>query len=194
MKKLQREDLLSLEHYAEARPKFRAQVMAHKKLRTLPIGPDASLYFEDRLSMQYQVQEMLRIERLFERAAIQEELDTYNALIPDGSNWKATFMIEYPDVAERQQRLQELVGIEQGIWIQVADCARVSPIANEDIERTERGKTSSVHFLRFELGPEMVRSVKSGAPVSAGIDHPRYRHSVAPLGAELRDSLAADLD
>jgi len=193
MNKLNRDDLFSLEKYAELRPEFRARVMAHKKNRRLPIGPNAALYFEDALTMQYQIQEMLRIERIFEAAGIQEELDAYNPLIPDGNNWKATFMMEYPDENERRVQLERLLGIERHVWAQVADFARVTPIADEDLERADEKKTSSVHFLRFELTPEMVAAVKSGAKVSMGIDHPAYTHSAEPVPANIRDSLAEDL-
>jgi hypothetical protein len=193
MTKLAREDLYSLEKYAEVRPDYRAKVMAHKKNRRLPIGPNANLYFEDALTMQYQIQEMLRIEKIFEAAGIQEELDAYNPLIPDGSNWKATFMMEFPDPQERAQQLAKLIGIEKQVWVQVADFARVSPIANEDLERETEEKTSSVHFLRFELTPEMVAAVKEGAAVSMGIDHPNYTYAVEPIPQNVRDSLAGDL-
>ncbi len=193
MSKLNRDDLFSLERYAELRPEFRARVMAHKKNRQLQIGPNARLYFEDALTMQYQVQEMLRIERIFEAAGIQDELDAYNPLIPDGSNWKATFMMEYPDEAERRAQLQRLLGIERHVWAQVADFARVTPIADEDLEREDEDKTSSVHFLRFELSAQMVEAVKNGAAVSMGIDHPVYTHAAEPIPQNIRDSLAADL-
>jgi hypothetical protein len=193
MQKLSREDLFTLEKYAEVRPEFRARVMAHKKNRQLAIGPNATLYFEDALTMKYQIQEMLRIERIFEAAGIQEELDAYNPLIPDGSNWKATFMMEFPDEEERRVRLRELLGIERHVWAQVADFARVTPIADEDLEREDDEKTSSVHFMRFELSPEMVEAVKNGAPISMGIDHPKYTYSAEPIAANIRDSLAADL-
>lgn len=193
MNKLTRGDLLSLEKYAEVRPEFRARVMAHKRNRQLPIGPNATLYFEDTLTMHYQVQEMLRAERIFEAAGIQEELDAYNPLIPDGSNWKATFMMEYPDEAERREKLAQLLGIEKHIWVQVADFARVTPIADEDLERETADKTSSVHFLRIELTPEMAQAVKQGAPVSMGIDHPAYNHTAEPIPQNIRDSLAGDL-
>ncbi|MEZ5587511.1 MAG: DUF3501 family protein [Sedimenticolaceae bacterium] len=193
MNKLTRGDLLSLETYAEVRPEFRARVMAHKRNRQLPIGPNATLYFEDALTMHYQVQEMLRAERIFEAAGIQEELDAYNPLIPDGSNWKATFMMEYPDEAERREKLAQLLGIEKHIWVQVADFARVTPIADEDLERETADKTSSVHFLRIELTPEMVQAVKQGAPVSMGIDHPAYNYTAEPIPQNIRDSLAGDL-
>ncbi|MGB5561659.1 MAG: DUF3501 family protein [Sedimenticolaceae bacterium] len=193
MNKLTRDDLFSLEKYAELRPEFRARVMAHKKNRQLPIGPNATLYFEDVLTMQYQIQEMLRIERIFEAAGIQEELDAYNPLIPDGSNWKATFMMEYPDEQERREQLARLLGIEKHLWAQVADFARVTPIADEDMEREDEHKTSSVHFLRFELTPEMAAAVRNGAPVSMGIDHPAYTYEAQPIPQNIRDSLAADL-
>ena len=193
MNKLSREDLFTLEKYAEVRPEFRARVMAHKKNRRLPIGPNATLYFEDTLTMHYQVQEMLRAERIFEASGIQEELDAYNPLIPDGSNWKATFMLEYPDDTERQKQLQKLIGIERQIWAQVADFARITPVADEDLERESEDKTSSVHFLRFELTPEMVAAVKQGAAISMGIDHPSYSYAVEPIAQNVRDSLAEDL-
>jgi hypothetical protein len=193
MAKLSREDLYSLEKYAEVRPEYRARVMEHKKNRRLPIGPNANLYFEDALTMQYQIQEMLRIEKIFEADGIQEELDAYNPLIPDGSNWKATFMMEFPDPQERAQQLARLIGIEKQVWIQVADFARVSPITNEDLERETEEKTSSVHFMRFELTPEMVEAVKNGAAVSMGIDHPNYTYAVEPIPQNIRDSLAGDL-
>jgi len=194
MNKLSRETLYSLEEYAQLRKDFRARVMAHKKNRQLPIGPNATLYFEDALTMQYQVQEMLRIERIFEAEGIQEELDAYNPLIPDGSNWKATFMMEYPDPEERRERLAGLIGVEDKVWIQVADFSRVYAIADEDLEREDADKTSSVHFLRFELSPEMAHAVRGGSAISAGIEHPSYTYSVEPVPANLRDSLAADLD
>jgi hypothetical protein len=194
MSKLTREDLYSLEKYAEVRPEFRAKVMAHKKTRQLPIGPNATLYFEDQLTMQYQVQEMLRIERIFEAAGIQEELDAYNPLIPDGSNWKATFMVEFPDVEQRRVELARLIGIEDKVWVQVADFDRVYAIADEDLEREDADKTSSVHFMRFELSPEMAKAVKSGAAISIGIDHENYDHAVEPVPAAVRDSLANDLN
>jgi hypothetical protein len=193
MQKLSRDDLFSLEKYAEVRPEFRARVMAHKKNRQLPIGPNATLYFEDALTMQYQIQEMLRIERIFEASGIQEELDAYNPLIPDGSNWKATFMMEYPDEEERRVQLKKLLGIERHVWAQVADFARITPVADEDLEREDEEKTASVHFLRFELTPEMAEAVKNGAPVSMGIDHPAYTHAAEPIAQNVRDSLAEDL-
>ena len=193
MNKLTREDLYSLEKYAEVRPQFRAQIIAHKKNRQVTIGPNATLYFEDRLTMQYQVQEMLRIERIYEPEGIREELEAYNPLIPDGHNWKATFMVEFPDETERREALKRLKGIESRIWVRVAGFDPVRPIADEDLEREDETKTSSVHFLRFELTPEMVRAVKQGAAIAMGIDHPVYTHQVDPVPAAVRDSLAQDL-
>jgi len=193
MNKLTRDDLFSLEKYAELRPEFRARVMAHKKNRQLPVGPNATLYFEDALTMRYQIQEMLRAERIFEASGIQDELDAYNPLIPDGSNWKATFMMEFPDEEERGQQLQKLIGVERHVWAQVADFDRITPLADEDLERETEEKTSSVHFLRFELTPEMAEAVKQGAAVSIGIDHPAYTYAAEPLAQNVRDSLAEDL-
>ncbi len=194
MNKLTREDLYTLEKHAEIRPQFRTQVMGHKKNRNLSIGPHATLYFEDRLTVQYQIQEMLRIERIFEPAEIQEELDVYNPLIPDGSNWKATFMIEYEDPEERRQALSRMIGIERSVQIKVEGFDPVIPIANEDLVRETEEKTSSVHFLRFELTSEMVAAAKGGAAISAAIDHPAYRHQTSALPETVRESLVKDLD
>jgi len=192
MHALTRDDLFSLEQYAEKRAQFRAEVMAHKKNRQVPIGAHATLYFEDRLTMQYQIQEMLRVERIFEAAGIQEELDAYNPLIPDGSNWKATFMIEFDDVDERRDALARLVGIEDKVWVQVGDHDKVFAIADEDLERATEEKTSSVHFVRFELTPAMSAAANSGAAVRMGIDHPEYSYQIEVPPA-VRDSLANDL-
>ena len=189
---LRHEDLFSLEQYARERPAFRAKVMAHKKRRLVELGGHASLHFEDALTMQYQVQEMLRLERIFEPELIQEELDVYNPLIPDGRNWKATFMIEYPDVEERKIQLARLLGVEKAVWVQVADFARVTPVANEDLDRETEDKTAAVHFLRFELTPEMAAAAKAGAAIRMGIDHPNYLAELT-LSQPVRDSLAADL-
>ena len=189
---LTHENLMSLEQYSRTRNDFRAKVMAHKKNRHVALGDHASLYFEDQLTMQYQVQEMLRLERIFEHELIQEELDVYNPLIPDGRNWKATFMVEYPDVEERKIALAKLIGIEKVVYVQVADFARVNPIANEDLDRETEGKTSAVHFLRFELTADMAAAVKSGAQIRAGIDHPNYKAETT-LAPAVRDSLAGDL-
>ena len=191
--KLSPGDLYSLEEYTKARPDFRARVMAHKESRKLPIGPHVTLYFEDRLTMQYQVQEMLRIERIADPEGVAAELAVYNALVPDGSNWKATFMLEYPDADERRKALAELKGIERRVWVRVAEFEPVYAIADEDLEREDETKTSSVHFMRFELTPGMCRAVEAGTAIGAGIDHPRYRHAVEAMPQSMRDSLARDL-
>lgn len=194
MKKLTREDLFSLEEYAENRPAFRAKVLEHKKNRKVHIGENATLYFEDLLTMHYQIQEMLRVEKIFDKAGIMEELGAYNPLIPDGSNWKATFMVEYDDVPERQAALAKLIGIEDKVWVKVNGFDKVYAIADEDLERENAEKTSSVHFMRFELTSDMVSAVKTGQSVGVGIDHENYTDSVSALPNEVRDSLAADLD
>lgn len=194
MKKLTREDLFSLEEYAEQRADFRTKVLTHKKHRKVHLGENATLYFEDLLTMQYQVQEMLRVERIFEKDGIQEELDSYNPLIPDGSNWKATFMVEYDDVPERQAALAKLIGIEDKVWVQVNGFDKVYAIADEDLERDNAEKTSSVHFMRFELTPDMVKSAKEGQSIAMGIEHENYNESVDAVAKEVRDSLTADLD
>ena len=193
MSKLTRKDLYSLEEYTEMRDDYRKKVMAHKENRRLELGNHLLLMFEDRLIMQYQVQEMLKAEKIFDAEGIEEELAAYNPLIPDGSNWKATFMMEYPDEEERRVQLAKLLGIEKHVWAQVADFARITPIADEDLEREDEHKTSSVHFMRFELTPEMVSAVKDGAAISMGIDHPAYTYSVEPVSQNVRDSLAGDL-
>jgi len=193
MQVLTRENLMSLEQYAKARPAFRAEVLAHKRNRQVPIGPNATLYFEDRLTMQYQVQEMLRIERVFEVEGIEDELSAYNPLIPDGSNWKATFMLEFGDVEQRRAALMQMVGIEHRVWVQVADQERVYAIADEDLDRTTEDKTSSVHFMRFELTPGMVAAAKQGAPISMGIEHEVYTYAVDAVPEKVRRSLVADL-
>jgi hypothetical protein len=187
------QDLYGLEEYAKVRKDFRGRVMAHKKSRQVPIGPNATLYFEDRLTMQYQVQEMLRIERIFEPEGIEEELAAYNPLIPDGSNWKATFMVEFPDIDQRRDALGQMKGVEHRVWVQVEGHDRVWSIADEDLERSDADKTSSVHFLRFELTPGMVKEIKNGAALSVGIDHPAYRYAVTGISHQVRESLAADL-
>ncbi|MGB3917874.1 MAG: DUF3501 family protein [Thiothrix litoralis] len=192
MDKLTRADLMSLEQYSMERKAFREKVMAHKANRKIHIGSNATLYFEDRLTMLYQVQEMLRIEKIFESAGINEELEAYNPLIPDGSNWKATFMVEFSDVEERKVQLGRLIGIERKTWVQVAGFDKVYPIANEDLTRETEEKTSAVHFLRFELTPVMVASVREGAAIAMGIEHPNYTHTVT-LSEASRASLAADL-
>jgi len=189
---LTQDRLLSLEAYARVRKAFRARAIAHKKIRIVELGPHASIHFEDSLTIQYQVQEMLRLERIFEPERIQDELDVYNPLIPDGSNWKATLMFEYPDVEERGRALARLIGVETATYVRVADFARVIPFANEDLDRTTAEKTSAVHFLRFELEPQAVAAVKEGAPIRVGVDHPHYQAEVA-VSQATRDSLAADL-
>jgi Protein of unknown function (DUF3501) len=187
-----RESLLPLETYARERNAFRARVIEHKKRRTVQLGGNLTLLFEDELTIRYQVQEMLRIERIFEEDGIQHELDAYNPLVPDGSNWKATMLIEYPDAEERKRRLAELKGIERRVWIEVRGAERVYAIADEDLERENKEKTSSVHFLRFELSTPMREALGRGAAVTAGVDHPRYQASVE-LAPEVRAALCADL-
>ncbi len=193
MEKLSRSDLFSLEQYFEARPEFRAQVMAHKKNRRVPLGEITALYFEDRLTMHYQVQEMLRVERIFEAEGIQEELDAYNPLIPDGSNLKATLMIEIPDEDERRKALVELKGIEDDTWVRVDGFEPVFAIADEDMERENEQKTSSVHFMRFEFTPDMVAAARVGAALGVGISHRNYTRQLEPLPANIRESLVCDL-
>jgi hypothetical protein len=193
MQPLKRQDLLSLEQYAARRAQFRTEVMAHKRDRQVAVGPNATLSFEDRLTMQYQVQEMLRAERIFEPAGIEEELAAYNPLIPDGTNWKATLMLEFPDVEERREALAQLKGIESRVWVRIADSEPVYAVADEDLERTTEEKTSSVHFLRFELTPTMIQAAKRDAPIALGIDHEAYRHALDPVPPNVRNSLAADL-
>lgn len=194
MNQLSASDLDSLEKYSLIRNEFRQQVMAHKKDRRVTIGEHASLYFEDAMTIRYQVQEMLRIEKIFEADGIQDELDVYNPLIPDGSNWKATFMLEYADESERKAALAKLRGIDKHIWVQVGDCEKVRPIANEDLERETEDKTSSVHFMRFELDTDMVEKAKAGAPISMGIDHPEYQKTIDAIDENVRVSLVSDLD
>ena len=194
MDKLTRADLFSLEEYATRREDFRAQVLKHKKHRMLHVGPHLTLYFEDRLTVHYQIQEMLRVERIFESAGIAEELATYNPLIPDGNNWKATMMIEYTEVEERQVALTKLLDIEDRVWMQVDGFDPVRPIADEDLERATEDKTSAVHFLRFELAPEMCAAALRGAAFNAGCNHAEYQHQVRPVAGNIRDSLTQDLD
>lgn len=193
MPQIKRDSLMTLEAYARARTEFRARVMEHKKSRTLHLGDNVTLIFEDELTIRYQVQEMLRAERIFEEEGIQDELDAYNPLIPDGSNWKATMMIEYPDLDERRRMLARLIGIEDKVWVKVEGHPRVYSIADEDLERETESKTSSVHFLRFELDPSMTQALKRGARLAAGIDHPEYNVTIEEVAAAVRDSLAADL-
>jgi hypothetical protein len=191
MNKLAPTDLMPLEQYARERAAFRARVLAHKASRQVALGPNATWCFEDRLTVQYQVQEMLRAERIFEPQGIAEELDAYNPLIPDGSNWKVTLLIEFPQPEERARALARLKGIEARCWVEVEGQPRVFAIADEDLERENEEKTSAVHFLRFELEPAMIAGLRDGAVLSAGIDHEHYRHSIA-LPAPVRAVLAAD--
>ncbi|MDH4030856.1 MAG: DUF3501 family protein [Chromatiales bacterium] len=193
MTALTRDDLYSLEDYARVRSDFRQRVMKHKKDRRLPLGEHATLYFEDRLTMQYQIQEMLRAERIFEAEGIDEELQAYNPLIPDGTNLKATFMLEYPEVEQRRVALARLVGIEDRIWMQVEGHDRIWAIADEDMDRETEEKTSSVHFMRFEFSAQMIAALKAGAALSAGSDHPNLPVVVSPIAGGTRDSLVADL-
>lgn len=187
-------DLMSLEQYARERPAFRARVLAHKRDRQLAVGAHCTWCFEDRLTIQYQVQEMLRAERIFEADGIAQELDAYNPLVPDGTNWKVTLLIEYPDPAERRAALERLKGIEDRCWIQVAGQARVFAIADEDLERENEEKTSAVHFLRFELDARMRAALRAGAVLSVGIDHDQHRYSVERVPDAIRASLIADLE
>ena len=193
MPRITRDSLMSLEAYARERVQYRAKVIAHKKDRTLHLGEHVTLLFDDELTIRYQVQEMLRAERIFEEEGIQEELDAYNPLIPDGANWKATMLIEYPDVDERQRMLARLIGIEDRVWVQVEGHARVHAIADEDLERDNADKTSAVHFLRFDLDRAMAAAAKRGARLAAGVDHPQYRVAIDDLPPAVRASLAADL-
>lgn len=187
------DSLLTLEAYAKQRNEFRARVIAHKKSRTVALGEHVTLIFEDEQTIRYQIQEMLRVERIFEEAGIQDELDAYNPLIPDGSNWKATMLIEYPDVEERQRQLALLRGIERRVWTQVADHDRVYAIADEDLDRTNDEKTSAVHFLRFELAPAMIKALKAGARLSMGVDHAAYSVSIDSVPETTRSALLGDL-
>lgn len=191
--KLQPSDLYSLEQYSRIRGSFREQVMAHKQQRMVHIGPNVTWIFEDRMTIQYQVQEMLRVERIFEEQGIMDELNAYNPLIPDGSNWKVTFLIEFPDMEERRTALAEMKNIEDRCWVQVGEQPRVFGIADEDMERSNDDKTSSVHFLRFELTTEMVQAAKAGAMINMGIDHPAYRHALNPITDPARAALLKDL-
>ncbi len=190
---LTREDLYSLEKYNEMRADYRQEVMTHKKNRQVPVGPNARLYFEDRLTMQYQIQEMLRAEKIFDAEGIQEELDTYNPMIPDGANLKATLMLEYSDESTRVNWLSQLLGIDKKTWVQVDGFDKVYPITNEDLERETEEKTSSVHFMRFELSTEMIAALKAGSDIAMGIEHNNYHHNVTPVATNIRDSLAGDL-
>jgi hypothetical protein len=194
MQKLARADLMSLEQYAVERKRLRTEVIAHKLIRNVQVGPNMTWCFEDRITIRYQILEMLRVERIFESAGIQDELDAYNPLIPDGKNWKATMLIEYPDPDARRIALEKLKAVEDRCWVRVNEMERVFAIADEDLMRTNDEKTSAVHFLRFELSSAMVEAVKSGAPLSLGVEHENYRQSISPIPPAVRDSLSADLD
>jgi hypothetical protein len=191
---IKRESLLSLERYARERDAFRAQVMEHKKQRTVHLGEHLTLHFEDELTMRYQVQEMLRVERIFEEDGIQGELDAYNPLVPDGGNWKATMLLEYPDADERRRALARLKGVERRVWVRVAGGEPVYAIADEDLERENEEKTSSVHFLRFELDAAAQQRLKRGAALAIGVEHPAYQAVVDPVPPAVRDALLRDLN
>ena len=193
MPRIARDSLLSLEAYARSRNEFRARVIAHKKDRTVHLGEHVTLIFEDELTIRYQIQEMLRIERTFEEAGVQEELEVYNPLIPDGDNFKATMMIEYPDAAERAYMLAKMKGIEDRVWLQAEGCAKVFAIADEDLPRENAEKTSAVHFLRFQLDDETRKSLKYGVALSIGVDHPAYAAAEDPVGPQVRASMVGDL-
>jgi hypothetical protein len=193
MKKLTRQDLLSLEQYSSDRARLRSEVIAHKQLRNVQVGPNMTWCFEDYTTIRYQVLEMLRAERIFESDGIQGELDAYNPLIPDGGNWKVTLLLEFPDPQERRTALEKLIGVEDRCWIRVSEMDRVFAVADEDMERENEEKTSAVHFLRFELSPSMVEAMKSGASLSIGVDHDNYRHLLSPLPTPIRNSLSRDL-
>jgi len=192
MASIARESLLSLEAYARTRNEFRTAVLAHKKNRSLQLGEHVTLIFEDEMTIRYQIQEMLRIEKTFEDQGIRDELDAYNPLVPDGSNLKATMMIEFEDPIERARELVRLKGIERRVYLQLAGHDRVDAIADEDQERENEEKTSSVHFLRFELTPAMVERFRSNAPVALGIDHPNYNVRLAALPLNVQAALARD--
>jgi len=193
MPKITRESLMTLEAYAKARPEFRAEVMAHKQYRKVHLGENVTLIFEDELTIRYQIQEMLRVEKIFEEQGILDEMSAYSPLIPDGDNWKATMMIEYPDPIERAARLAKLIGIDVKAWVRVQGYHPVCAIADEDLERETEEKTSAVHFLRFELARDMIQALRQGASLSMGIDHPAYQALVDPVEAAVRDSLINDL-
>ena len=193
MPHLSRDDLMPLEVYSEQRAALRAKVIAHKRARRVALGEHASLYFEDELTMRYQIQEMLHVERIFEAAGIQQELDTYNPLIPDGGNWKATFMIEYPDKVERQAALTRLVGVEHAVWVRVGQHPQVYAVADEDLPRSTDDRTSAVHFMRFELTPAMIADAKAGSPIALGCRHDNLSVAVDPVDEATRRSLLRDL-
>ena len=192
MAKITRDSLMTLEAYSKARNEYRSKVMAHKKNRIVHLGAHVTLIFEDELTMRYQIQEMLRAEKIFEEAGIQDELDAYNPLVPDGGNWKATMMIEYDDPSERREMLGKLIGVEERVWVRVDDLEKVFPVADEDLERETEEKTSSVHFLRFELTKDMAQALHQGAKLEMGVDHPAYTAVTEPT-VGVRTSLTQDL-
>ena len=194
MPKITRDSIMTLEDYAKTRQDFRTKVMLHKKNRRIPLGKNITLIFEDELTIRYQIQEMLRIEKVFEEEGINDEIEAYKALVPDGRNWKATMMIEYPDPVERADKLAKLVGIENTVWAKVENYDPVSAIADEDLDRSTEEKTSAVHFLRFELNQDMIRALRKGASLSMGIDHPAYLEQIKQVDELARVSLVADLD
>jgi hypothetical protein len=194
VKKLTRQDLMPLEQYASERKRLRSEVIAHKQLRNVQVGPNMTWCFEDYTTIRYQVLEMLRAERIFESEGIQGEIDAYNPLIPDGRNWKVTLLLEFPDPELRRTALEKLIGVEDRCWIRVSEMERVFAVADEDMERENDEKTSAVHFLRFELSPSMAEAMKGDATLSIGVDHEEYRHMLSPLPRPVRDSLRLDLD
>jgi hypothetical protein len=194
VKKLTRQDLMALEQYASERKRLRSEVIAHKQLRNVQVGPNMTWCFEDYTTIRYQVLEMLRAERIFESEGIQAEIDAYNPLIPDGRNWKVTLLLEFPDPELRRTALEKLIGVEDRCWIRVSEMERVFAVADEDMERENDEKTSAVHFLRFELSPSMAEAMKGDASLSIGVDHEEYRHVLSPLPLPVRDSLRLDLD
>ena len=194
MQKLARQDLMSLEQYSLERPRLRSEVIAHKQRRSIQVGSNMTWCFEDRTTIRYQVLEMLRAERIFESAGIQGELDAYNPLIPGGSDWKVTLLLEFPEPDARRDALGKLIGVEDRCWVRVSEMERVFAVADEDLERENDEKTSAVHFLRFDLTPSMVHAAKNGGTLSVGVDHENYRHSVSPVPATVRDTLVLDLD
>jgi hypothetical protein len=194
MNKLSVTELFSLERYARERVMFRTKVLEHKRDRQLAVGPHVTWLFEDRLTIQYQVQEMLRAERIFEPEGVEEELASYNPLIPDGSNWKVTLLIEYPEEEERRRELAQLKGVEDRCWVQVSGLERVFAIADEDLERSNDEKTSAVHVLRFELAPGMIAALRGGATLAVGVDHAHYCHTIAAVRDDSRASLIADFN
>jgi len=190
---IQRDSLMTLEAYAKARKAYRARVIPHKKARTVHLGEHITLMFEDELTMRYQIQEMLLSEKAFEEEAIQDELDVYNPLVPDGSNWKGTMLLEYEDIEARRAALMQLKGVEDRVWVAVDGCAKVWAIADEDLPRENEVKTSAVHFLRFELEPAMIAALKGGAVLAIGVDHPAYQSEIPAVPPATHAALVADL-